>query len=212
MLSALCAAPATAQQAQPAAPKESTMASIYDVKVQPMTAAATTTVTGNTLAPYKGKVMLIVNVASYCGNTPQYSGLEALNLKYRKQGLQLVGFPSNDFGGQEPGTGKEIVEFCTMGDYHITFPLYAKVHALAKPDQEQSPIYKYLLANAPPEAFKGPVQWNFEKWLVSRDGKVVARFSNRMKPDDPALAKAIEAELAKPAPPPEKRVDTHPAE
>jgi glutathione peroxidase len=169
--------------------------SVYQIKVEPMKEASTAPVTGDTLAPYQGKVLLIVNVASKCGYTPQYEGLEALYKKYQKQGLQLVGFPSNDFREQEPGTEKEIVQFCTS-KYGVTFPLYAKLHAVGPP--EPAPLYQYLTQAVSED--KGPVKWNFEKFLVSRDGKIVARFRSAIKPDDPKLVKAIEAELAKPAP------------
>lgn len=141
------------------------------------------------LGDYKGNVLLIVNVASKCGNTPQYAQLEELNRKYASQGLRVLGFPSNDFGGQEPGTIEEIQQFCST-QYGVTFPIFDKVHAKG-PDQ--SPLYERLSQAEP----AGEVAWNFEKFLVARDGVVVGRFKHRMKPDDPEIVSAIERELAR---------------
>lgn len=157
--------------------------SIYEIPVKPMGNESTTT-----LAKYKGDVMLIVNVASKCGLTPQYKGLEELNKKYAPKGLRVLGFPSNDFKGQEPGTEEEIKQFCDA-NYGVTFPLYAKVHA----KDPKAPIYDYLTNNAPET---GEIKWNFEKFLVSRDGKIVKRFAPKTKPDAPEVVTAIEQELA----------------
>lgn len=140
------------------------------------------------LSDYKGDVLLIVNVASKCGNTPQYTQLEELNRKYAAQGLRVLGFPSNDFGGQEPGTIDEVLQFCSS-NYNVTFPIFDKVHAKGP---KQSPLYAKLMQVEP----AGDVRWNFEKFLVARDGTVVGRFIPKMKPDDPEIVSAIERELA----------------
>lgn len=142
------------------------------------------------LSEYAGNVLLIVNVASYCGYTPQYSGLEQLNQKYRDAGLRILAFPCNDFGAQEPGTNDEIVQFCTT-NYGVNFELFDKVHAKGS---EQHPLYARLTSTAEPT---GDVSWNFEKFLVSKQGEVVGRFKSSVKPDSPELIAAIESELAK---------------
>lgn len=142
------------------------------------------------LSEYAGKVLLIVNLASYCGYTPQYKGLEQLNQKYRDAGLLILGFPCNDYGAQEPGSNAEIVQFCTK-NYGVTFDLFDKVHAKGN---EQHPLYAQLTQAVEP---KGDVSWNFEKFLVSKQGEVVARFRSSVSPDSPELISAIEQELAK---------------
>ncbi len=142
------------------------------------------------LADYQGKVLLIVNVASFCGYTPQYKGLEQLNQDYKDKGLQVLGFPCNDFGAQEPGTNEEITTFCET-NYGVTFDLMDKVHAKGS---EQHPLYKTLTNSVEPQ---GDVAWNFEKFLISKQGEVVARFSSGVTPTSPELIQAIEAELAK---------------
>ncbi|MEL6438314.1 MAG: glutathione peroxidase [Cyanobacteria bacterium J06621_8] len=142
------------------------------------------------LAEYQGKVLLIVNVASYCGYTRQYSGLEKLNQDYKEQGLSVLGFPCNDFGAQEPGSNEEIVQFCET-NYGVTFDLMDKVHAKGS---EQHPLYQTLTSSVDPQ---GDVAWNFEKFLISKQGEVVARFGSGVTPDSPELIQAIEAELAK---------------
>ncbi|MBV9463070.1 MAG: glutathione peroxidase [Verrucomicrobiae bacterium] len=142
------------------------------------------------LSAYKGKVLLIVNVASKCGFTPQYSGLESLYEKYKDKGFDLLAFPSNDFGGQEPGTLPEIQKFCST-KYNVKFPLFDKVHAKGP---QKDPLYAYLTSAATPP---GEVGWNFEKFLIGKDGKVAGRFKSAVKPDDPELIGAIERELAK---------------
>lgn len=145
------------------------------------------------LSEYSGQVLLIVNVASKCGNTPQYEGLEALYEKYGEQGFSVLGFPSNDFGGQEPGSNPEIAKFC-RATYGVEFPMFAKIPV--KGDDAHG-LYQYLAAQ--PEPIGGPVQWNFQKYLVGRDGKVVAKFSPRTAPDDPELVSKLESLLqAKP--------------
>lgn len=142
------------------------------------------------LAQYKGKVVLFVNVASKCGYTPQYEGLEALYEHYSKDGLVIVGVPANDFGRQEPGSNEEIAEFC-KSKFSVTFPMLAKVSVKGP---EITPLYQYLTTHAPQ---KGDVKWNFEKFLTSRDGRIVGRYLSKVKPDDPQLVQAIEAELKK---------------
>ncbi|MEO0928363.1 MAG: glutathione peroxidase [Cyanobacteria bacterium J06643_13] len=143
-----------------------------------------------TFADYQGKVLLIVNVASYCGYTPQYQGLEQLNKDYRDRGLRVLGFPCNDFGAQEPGTNEEITKFCETS-YGVTFDMMDKVHAKGA---EKHPLYQTLTKAVEP---KGDVAWNFEKFLISKQGEVVARFGSGVTPTSPELVKAIEAELAK---------------
>ena len=137
------------------------------------------------LADYKGKVLLVVNTASECGSTPQYAGLEGLWRHYRDRGLVVLGFPSNDFGGQEPGSEAEIKTFCTT-KYHVSFPLFSKVEVTGA---GQSPVYRFLSADY------GEPKWNFHKYLVNRDGKVVKAFPSSVPPEDHALRAAVEAEL-----------------
>jgi glutathione peroxidase len=142
------------------------------------------------LGQFKGKVLLLVNVASKCGYTPQYAGLESLYEKFKDQGLVVVGFPANNFGAQEPGTNEEIKSFCTR-TYHVTFPMYAKVSVKGG---DKTPLYHYLTEEANP-ATNGEIGWNFTKFLVDRNGKVVARFDSKVKPDDAALVGAVEKAL-----------------
>ena len=142
------------------------------------------------LKAYQGKVLLVVNVASKCGFTLQYEGLEALWQKRREQGLVVLGFPSNDFGSQEPGSEEEIKAFC-LSKFNVTFPLFSKLHVNGP---EQHPLYEALSGKNSPVA--GPVKWNFGKFLIGRDGKVIARFDSGVKPDAPELGAAIEAALA----------------
>lgn len=142
------------------------------------------------LKPFAGKVLLLVNVASECGSTPQYSGLQALWEKYRGRGLVVCGFPCNDFGGQEPGSNAEIKTFCTK-NYGVTFPMFDKVKAAGA---GKHPLYAALTGKD--GAFPGDVTWNFGKFLVGRDGKPLQRFEPDVEPDDAALVKAIEDALA----------------
>lgn len=143
------------------------------------------------LKAYEGKVLLVVNVASKCGFTPQYKGLEALYQKYKDRGLVVLGFPCNDFGAQEPGTLDEIKEFCSTR-YHVTFPLFDKIHVKGA---EQHPLYAALTGKDSP--FPGEVKWNFGKFVIGRDGKILQRFESRVKPEDAELVKAIEDALGK---------------
>lgn len=145
------------------------------------------------LSRYQGKVVLIVNVASKCGYTPQYKALQALHDKYAKDGLAVVGVPCNDFGKQEPGSPEEIAEFCSK-NYGVKFDLLSKV---AVKGSDQVPLYKFLTAKETNPKFAGPIKWNFTKFLIGRNGEIVARFEPGVKPDSEPVAKAIEAELAK---------------
>jgi glutathione peroxidase len=143
------------------------------------------------LASFKGKVLLIVNVASKCGFTPQYEGLEAVYEKYKDQGFVIVGFPANNFMAQEPGTNEEIKTFCST-KYNVKFPLYAKISVKG---EDKAPLYQFLTdAGANPKT-GGEIKWNFTKFLVDRDGKVVARFESAVKPDSPDVIAAIEKAL-----------------
>ena len=139
------------------------------------------------LSDYRGSVLLIVNVASECGYTPQYAGLEKIYEKYSTRGLVAIGFPSNDYGAQEPGSPEEIQSFCEK-NYGVKFPIMAKVHAKGP---EKAPIYKTLTEQTP-DGIKGEVKWNFTKFLVDTDGKVVARFEPKVEPDSAELIGAIE--------------------
>lgn len=141
------------------------------------------------LKEYQGKVVLAVNVASFCGNTPQYKGLEAIYRKYKDQGLVVIGFPCNDFGAQEPGSADEIKTFCTT-KYDVTFPLMAKLHVKGA---EQHPLYALLTGKD--AAFPGDIDWNFAKFVIGRDGKVLSRFKARTQPDSAEVMTAIEAAL-----------------
>lgn len=138
------------------------------------------------LKQFQGKVVLVVNVASRCGYTPQYEGLEKLYRKYKDRGFVIVGVPANNFGGQEPGTDAEIKEFCTR-NYGVTFPMMSKVSVKGA---DMTPLYQYLTSAA-----GGDVKWNFTKFLVGKDGKVIARFEPGVKPESPELAAAIEKAL-----------------
>ncbi len=142
------------------------------------------------MSEFHGKVALVVNTASECGFTPQYEGLQQLYDRYRERGLVVLGFPSNDFGGQEPGSEAEIKTFCQQ-KFQVSFPMFAKVHAKG-PDVH--PLYK-TLSEQTPKAIRGEVKWNFTKFLVNREGRPIARFEPDVAPLDPALTDAIEAAL-----------------
>jgi glutathione peroxidase len=143
------------------------------------------------LSAYSGKVILAVNVASQCGNTPQYAKLQSLYEKFKDRGLVVVGFPSNDFGGQEPGSDAEVKEFCTK-KYSVTFPMMSKVTVKGA---EKHALYKEL--TGPSSPFPGDVKWNFGKFLIDREGKVAARFEPGVQPDADTVTKAIEDALTK---------------
>jgi glutathione peroxidase len=145
------------------------------------------------LSQYKGNVVLIVNVASKCGLTPQYKQLEEVYSKYKDKGLQVLGFPANEFAKQEPGSNADISTFCTS-KYGVDFPMFSKI--VVKGDGI-NPLYKFLTSADTNPKHAGEITWNFEKFLVGRDGQVIQRFSPRVKPDAPEVISAIEAELAK---------------
>jgi glutathione peroxidase len=145
-----------------------------------------------TLAEHAGKVLLVVNVASRCGMTPQYTGLERLHEKYADQGFSVLGFPSNQFDGQEPGTAEEIAEFCAT-TYGVTFPMYDKIDVNGP---SRHPVYTELVDAADDTGAAGDVEWNFEKFLVGRDGAVLVRFRPDVEPEDAAVVTAIEAALS----------------
>jgi glutathione peroxidase len=148
------------------------------------------------LARYQGNVILIINVASKCGNTPQYAGLEKLYEKDKGKGFVILGFPANEFGHQEPGTNKEIKEFCTS-TYAVKFPMFSKIVVKG---EGQHPLYKFLTDKETDPDFAGDIDWNFAKFLVDRNGKVVARFKAGTKPDDPEFAAEVDKLIAQPKP------------
>ena len=161
-------------------------ATLYDFKVQTIDG------TSRSLADYRGKTVLVVNTASRCGFTPQYESLEALYQQYKERGFEVLAFPANDFLGQEPGTNAEIQKFCSSR-YHTTFPLFAKISVKGK---RMAPLYQWLTRDS---EFPGDIGWNFTKFLVGRDGKVVARFASNTDP----RSKDVIAELEKLLPPTE---------
>lgn len=143
------------------------------------------------LSKYRGKVVMFVNVASECGYTPQYAGLQKLHAKYEKQGLVVIGVPANEFGGQEPGSNEAIQKFC-KDRFGVTFPMMAKVVVKGN---GIAPLYDFLTAAKTNPKFAGPVKWNFEKFLVGKSGDVIGRFGSDVEPDSAELVKAVEAEL-----------------
>jgi glutathione peroxidase len=147
------------------------------------------------LKQYRGKVTLVANTASKCGYTPQYEALQKIQTTYENKGLVVLGFPSNDFKQQEPGTDKEIQSFCKL-NYGVTFPLFQKAPVTGDKIQ---PVFAYLTKNSPADE-QGEVKWNFEKFVVDRKGDVVARFPSKVKPDDPTVVAALEKALAEPVP------------
>ncbi len=159
--------------------------SIYDLNVKDIEGKETS------LAQYKGKVLLIVNVASHCGLTPQYKALESAYEKYKDKGLVVLGFPCNQFNGQEPGTNEEIKKFCTT-KYNVTFPMFDKIDVNG---ENRHPLYVALAGKDSP--YPGDIKWNFGKFLISKDGKIVKRFEPKTTPDSPEVTQAIEAALAK---------------
>lgn len=158
--------------------------SVFDITVKDIKGADTS------LDTYHGKVLLIVNVASKCGFTKQYAGLESLYSKYKDQGLVVLGFPCNQFGGQEPGTEAEIVEFCST-KFDVKFPLFAKIEVNGP---GRAPLYTFLSGEG--AKFPGKIGWNFNKFLVGRDGQVIARYESKVAPESVELVAAIEAALA----------------
>jgi glutathione peroxidase len=158
--------------------------SLYDIPLKDINGKETS------LKQYKGKVLMIVNVASRCGNTPQYKGLQELQDKYKEQGLVVLGFPCNQFGAQEPGSNAEIQEFCTK-NYNVSFPMFDKVDVKGA---NQHPLYKELSGKESP--YPGDVKWNFGKFLVGRDGKIMKRIEPGVKPESPEVVSAVEGALA----------------
>lgn len=159
--------------------------SIHDIPVATIDGAETT------LREFKGKALLIVNVASQCGLTPQYAGLQGLHDQYGERGFEVLGFPCNQFGGQEPGTEGEIKSFCETS-FGVNFPLFAKIEVNG---ENRHPLYGALTATPDADGKDGDIVWNFEKFLVSPDGEIVARFRPLVGPDDAGLTAAIEAQL-----------------
>lgn len=176
--------PAPVSPAENALPANSAM-TIYDYQLQSLDGKPVD------MNQYKGKVLLIVNTASQCGYTPQYAGLQALSEKYKAQGLEVLGFPANNFGGQEPGSAEEIGEFCQK-NYGVTFDLFAKSSVKGA---DKSPFFTYLTETANPEK-TGEIGWNFEKFLVARDGTLVNRYESKVAPQSEELTQAVEAQLA----------------
>ncbi len=179
------------------------MATLYDTPIKTIGGVP------GTLQDYKGKVLLIVNVASQCGLTPQYTALENLYQRFRAQGLIVLGFPANDFAGQEPGTDAEIATFCST-EYPVSFPLFSKITVTG---DDKHPLYRHLTSAAPQQLANDPafrdklhgygltthplpeILWNFEKFLIGKNGAVIARFAPDMPPDDPRLVSAVEKAL-----------------
>ncbi|MDX3387389.1 glutathione peroxidase [Streptomyces sp. V2] len=159
--------------------------SLYDIPVRTLAGKP------GDLSPYRGKALLVVNVASQCGRTPQYAALEELHRRYGPRGFAVLGFPCNQFGQQEPGTSEEIQEFCSTM-YGVTFPLFEKVEVNGA---RRHPVYEILTAAPDDQGVAGDIEWNFEKFLVSPDGAVAHRIGSRVKPDDPEVVARIEALL-----------------
>lgn len=145
------------------------------------------------LSAYKGKVVMIVNVASKCGYTPQYSALESVYKKYENQGFVILGFPANNFMSQEPGTNAEIKQFC-KNKYDVTFPMFSKISVKG---DDQAPLYKFLTDSATDSVAPGEIKWNFTKFLIGKDGRIAARFEPATTPDSPQVVAAIESEIKK---------------
>ena len=159
--------------------------SVYDFKMNSIDGAPVN------LSSYKGKVVLLVNVASKCGYTPQYTGLESLYRKYKDQGFVIVGVPANNFGAQEPGSNEEIKQFCTR-KYDVTFPMMSKVSVKGT---DIDPLYQFLTDKSANPSTGGDVKWNFTKFLIGKDGKILARFESAVAPESPELTSAVEHAL-----------------
>lgn len=143
------------------------------------------------LDEFRGKVVMLVNVASKCGYTPQYDGLEKIYERYKNQGFVILGFPANNFGGQEPGTNAEIKDFCRL-NYGVTFPVFSKISVKG---EDKHPLYKYLTEKETNPEFAGEIKWNFNKFLLGKDGKIVARFDSADEPESEKVTQAIEHAL-----------------
>jgi glutathione peroxidase-family protein len=162
------------------------MESIYDFVVTDIMGLETS------LAPYRGKVLLIVNVASKCGFTPQYGGLQAIYDRYKDRGFEILGFPANNFLHQEPGSNSEIREFCTV-NYGVSFPMFAKISVRGN---DIHPLYRFLTSKETDPNFAGKISWNFNKFLVDRTGNVIGRFPSQEIPESPKIVGAVEKALA----------------
>jgi glutathione peroxidase len=156
---------------------------IYDITVKTIDGA------DKLLSDYKGKVLLIVNVASKCGYTPQYEGLQKLYEKFKDKGFEILAFPCNDFGSQEPGTNEEIKQFCSS-NYNVTFPLFDKINVLGN---KKSPLYSKLINYEP----AGDISWNFEKFIIDKNGNVIRRYKSKITPENEELISLIEKEIQK---------------
>lgn len=165
--------------------KEIDVNSIYEIEVETISGEAVK------LEAYKGKTLLIVNTASKCGFTGQYEGLQAIYEQYEARGLEVLGFPSNDFLRQEPGSNDEIATFCQR-NYGVTFPMFAKISVKGS---DQHPLYTYLTSKETNPQFGGKISWNFNKFLISKDGKITARFGSRIKPQDDEIVEALNNEV-----------------
>jgi glutathione peroxidase len=161
------------------------MMSIYETPINALDGSPAS------LEDYKGKALLVVNVASQCGLTPQYAGLQKLHEQFGDKNFEVLGFPCNQFMGQEPGTPEEIKTFCETS-YGVTFPLFEKIDVNG---EGRHPLYEQLTATSDADGYTGDIRWNFEKFVVSPEGEVIARFNPRVAPDDPALVAAIEGQL-----------------
>ena len=159
--------------------------SLYDLKTETLQG------TPADLGAYRGKVTLVVNTASECGYTPQYEGLQKIYDQYKDRGFVVLGFPANNFMGQEPGTEAEIKEFCTL-KYNVTFPMFSKISVTGS---DQHPLYGYLANKATNPEFPGDISWNFNKFLIDKNGKIVGRWGSKDKPEDEAVTRAVEAQL-----------------
>lgn len=173
----------TENEASNAVPKEN---SIYEFTVTDIDGESVN------LEKYKGKVIMFVNTASECGYTPQYKGLQAIYDKYKDEGFVILGFPANNFGGQEPGTEKEIKEFCTL-KYKVTFPMFAKISVKG---DDQHPLYSFLTNEKTNPKYSGDVTWNFNKFLADKNGEIIARFSSKEVPESKEITNTIEKAIA----------------
>ena len=162
------------------------MGNVYDYKAKSLDGKEVP------LSDYQGKVLLIVNTASQCGYTPQYKGLQEIYQKYKDQGFEILAFPANEFGAQEPGTDDQIKQFCSS-NYKVSFPLFSKIVVKGKGIH---PLYEFLTGEATDPKHAGPIPWNFAKFLVNRKGEVVSRFQPGVKPESPELSSAIEKALS----------------
>lgn len=181
--------PQAREQTTPPEDKAGARAAVYEFELNDIDG------TPVKLGAYSGKVLLLVNVASKCGYTPQYAGLQQLYEKYEDQGLVVLGFPANNFGSQEPGTDEEIQAFCTT-NYNVTFPMFSKISVKG---DDIHPLYDFLTDPASNPKFAGPIAWNFNKFLIGRDGNVIGRYDSKVEPLSPELTGEIEKALAKEA-------------